>query len=85
METLTQKLNGLHIAIRIRIAAKILEKGVLSEYSGERVLKPKSTFTLEFGRWLTEITPTELIDNEGYANNHSVMRIEELCEAIDKA
>jgi len=87
METLMQKHKQLEISVQMRLRAKILSKGVGSEHRSEKVLKVKDDqmFNLEGGRFLTEITPTELIDNEGYSYDHSSLELEQLCEAIDNA
>ena len=86
METLTEKVDTLKMAIRVRIAAKLLEKGVESKHRNEKVLRIKKDahmFNIAGGRYLVEITPTELIDNNGYSFGHGSISIEDLCEAID--
>lgn len=85
IETLTQKLDYLKLKIRLRLASKIMDKGVKSKFSSDQVLKvnDKQMFTLEGGRYLTEISERELIDNNGYRYNHDVLPIEELCKVID--
>ena len=87
MERLQDKYKKLEIAIGMRIRAKILSKGVESEHRSEKVLKVKDDqmFNLEGGRYLVEITPTELIDNNGYSYDHSSLELEQLCEAVDEA
>lgn len=87
MKSLKDKYKGLETAVRIRIASKIKSKGTESEHRSERVLKVKDDqqFNIEGGRYLTEITATELIDNDGYAYNHSAIELEKLCEAVDNA
>lgn len=70
-----------------KVAELIDKKGVDSKHRGasERVLKVKGDqqFNIEGGRYLTEITKTELIDNNGYSYNHSCLTLDELCEAVD--
>lgn len=86
METLTEKLDTIKMAIKLRIAGKIIDKGVESKHRSEKVLRVENEdhmFNLEGGRYLVEITPTELIDNSGYSYGHSSLELEELCEAID--
>lgn len=87
MKTLTEKLQALQVAVRLRISAKIMVKGVESEQNSCRVLavKEDQKFNLSGGRYLTEITAQELIDNEGYTYNHSQLTLEQLCEAVDNA
>jgi len=88
METLTQKYQALEVAIRLRIASKIMDKGVESKHRSEKVIaikKDELQFNLEGGRYLTEITAQELIDNEGYSYNLSVLPIDQLCEAVDNS
>lgn len=77
-------------AVKIHLAAAILDKlqkkGVESKHNGERVLKVlKETdmLNLDSGRYLTEITQDNLIDNCGYTYSHNVLPLEELCEVID--
>jgi hypothetical protein len=88
MKTLTEKYEALKLAVRLRITCKILDKGEESRHRSDTVLKIRKDeyqFNLEGNRYLTEITPTELIDNEGYAYNHSTLPIEKICEAVDNA
>jgi hypothetical protein len=87
MEKLLDKYNGLEIAVKIRIRAKIISKGNISKFRTEKVLKIKDgqQFNLDGGRYLTEISSTELIDNNGYSYDYSVLPIEKLCEAVDNA
>lgn len=84
---LVDKLKALEIAIRLRLACKIMDKGVESEHRSEKVLKVKDAqmFNIDGGRWLTEISTTELIDNNGYSYDFSILSIQQLCEAIDNA
>jgi len=85
METLTQKHKKLEIAVKLRIRAKLLKKGVKSEYRSDTVLKVKDDqcFNLDGGRYLVEISETDLIDNGGYSYNYSCLTLEQLCEAVD--
>jgi len=85
METLKQKYKKLEVAVKLRIRAKLLKKGVKSEHSSETVLKVKDdqSFNLDGGRYLTEISATDLIDNCGYSYDYSCITLEELCEAVD--
>jgi len=82
---LLEKYQNLEIALKIRIRALIIDKGVESEHNSEKVLKVKdeNMFNLDGGRYLTEISAKCLIDNDGYNYDYSVLRIEELCEAVD--
>ena len=70
-----------------KIAELIRKKGVEGKHRGasEKVLKVKGDqqFNLDGDRYLTEITNTELLDNEGYAYNHSCLTLEQLCEVVD--
>jgi hypothetical protein len=87
-KTLTEKYKALEIAVRLRIAAKILKKGIEGRHRSDKVLairKDEHQFNLEGRRYLTEITPTELIDNEGYSYGHSSLTLEQICEAVDNA
>jgi len=86
MEKLTEKLEELNQAIVQRIIDLIATKGLKSEHTGDFVLiiqDEEQMHNIEGGRWLIEITPTGLIDNEGYSYGHDSISIENLCLAID--
>ena len=63
------------------------EKGVDSEHVGHtkclRVEEEEFNFNLEGGRYLTEITREELIDNSGYHYNFFVLDTEDLINLLD--
>lgn len=82
---LVDKYKGLEISIRLRLACKLMDKGVESKNISGKVLKVKDEqmFNLDGGRWLVEISEDVLIDNNGYTYHHSVLEIEKLCEVID--
>ncbi len=86
-QSLTDKLDSLKIAIRLRLANELMDRGVKSSHSSDIVLKVKDEqmFNLEGGRYLTEISERELIDNNGYRYSHDTIPLEQLCEAIDKS
>jgi hypothetical protein len=86
MEKLMDKYKALEIAARIRLGAKLEAKGKQSKHSNTTVLKIKKDqqFNLDGGRWLTEISAEHLIDDCGYTYDHSVITIEQFCQAIDK-
>lgn len=88
MKTLTEKYKALEIAVRLRISAKILKKGVESRHCSEKVLaikKDEHQFLLEGRRYLVGITPTKLIDDYGHSYGHSSLTIEQICEVVDNA
>lgn len=70
-----------------KIAELIRKKGVEGKHRGasEKVLKVKGDqqFNIEGGRYLTEITGNDLIDNEGYSYQHSCLTLDQLCEVVD--
>ena len=81
------KHNILEQEVANKIDKLIQKKGVKSKHRGEseKVLKVKGDqqFNLDGGRYLTEITKTELIDNSGYSYQHSCLTLDELCEVVD--
>ena len=86
MEKLTEKLETLNQEIVQRIIELIEAKGVTSKHRNDKVLAiqdEEQMYNIERGRWLTEITPSELIDNCGYSCGHDSVSLEELCLAID--
>ena len=86
MEKLTEKLEELNQAIVQRIIDLMETKGVKSAHRSEIVLSiqdDEQMHNLEGSRWLTEITPTELIDNNGYSYGHDSISTENLCSVID--
>ncbi len=86
MKTLKEKYDALQLAIRIRIASKIINKGVDSTFHPDKVLAVKDDkfkFRLDGGKCLVELTANELIDEEGYQYTHSCLTIEQLCEVVD--
>lgn len=86
MEKLTAKLEELNQEIIQRIIDLISTKGVKSEHTNDFVLKiqdEEQMHNIEGGRWLTEITPTGLIDNSGYSYRHDSISTEDLCLALD--
>ena len=85
-ETLLNKLEGIRIAIRVRIGANLIDKGVESQFiNSDKVLKvkDKQQFNLDGGRWLVEISVRNLIDNKGHSYDHSVLSLEQICEVVD--
>ena len=87
MGIFADKHKELEREISNRIIALIAEKGVESKSRGSscRVLRipDEQQFNIEGGRFVTEITDTELIDNCGYSYFHSTLELEQLCEIID--
>jgi len=86
MGTFIKKHKTLEKEIIAVIEQLIKAKGVESKHRGDvLVLKVKDDqqFNLDGGRYLTEITSNELIDNQGYNYNLSVLSLEQLCEVVD--
>lgn len=86
MESLTRLLEDVNKRIEKTIKRKLKTKGVKSEFRNDIVLKIKDDnlmFNLEGGRYLVELTETELIDNEGYSYNLRCLDIGKLCEVVE--
>ncbi len=68
-----------------KLEALIWEKGVESKHNNSKVLRvpDEQAFNLDGNRYLTEITPSELIDDKGYTYNLEVLNLEQLCEVVD--
>ena len=68
-----------------KIGDLIETKGEKSKHRSQLVLRVKGDqqFNLEGGRFLTELTETELIDNQGYSYQHSSLDLDNLCEVMD--
>ncbi len=84
------KFQNKYKALVEEVADKIYDliekKGKESKHRNEKVLHIKSDdlqFNLDGRRYLVEISKNELIDNQGYSYNHSVLTLEQLCEIID--
>ena len=85
MKTALQKHKELELFVSNKIAKAIKARGVKSEHRSDLVIKVKDDqmFNLDGGRYLTEITEDELIDDGGYSYHHSVLTLEQLCEIAD--
>jgi len=73
-----------HIASDIH--AKILTNGTESEHSHESVIiieDDNLKFNLDGGRFLTEISTHNLIDNHGYTYSYDVIDLDQLAELTD--
>ena len=75
MGTLLNEHAKLESKVRERLARLIAKKGIESEYRSDMVLKVKEEqmFNLDGGRYLTEISARELIDNDGHSYNLSCL------------
>jgi len=85
MTSLIDKYKGLEIAIKVRLASKMLRKGEESAFSNNRVLKVKKDeqqYNIA-GTYVVEISNDVLIGKNGYEYHHSALTIEQLCELID--
>jgi len=86
MANLTEELEEFSNKVFAKICFLLVSKGVKSEHSSNIVLKIEDEevmFNLEGGRYLTEITGGELIDNGGYKYSLYAIPIGQLCEVID--
>ena len=87
MERYGQKVENLIQEALATVFSIIDKKGVDSEHKGHtkclRVEEEEFNFNLEGGRYLTEITREEIIDNSGYHYNFVVLDTEELINLLD--
>lgn len=82
----TQQLANLETFIVNHIVVAIQRQGEQSEHSTTRVIKIANKdlmFNLSGGRYLTEISENDLIDNCGYTYNYNAITLEELAEIAD--
>ena len=86
MKSFTQKYNEFEEQIKLRLQKLVKSKGRESKHTNDRVLlikKDEIQFNFERGRYLTEISETNLIDNYGYSYYYSALTLAQLCEIID--
>jgi hypothetical protein len=85
MGTLLKKHKALRQEVASQIAFLIHNYGQESNHQNEKVLhiKDDQQFNLDGGRYLTEVSTTELIDNCGYTYHYDVLTLEQLCEIAD--
>lgn len=89
----TQKLSDLYAEVRAKLAKRIDENGTESKHFSDKSLKIKDEnlmYNLSGGRYLTEIKKVseftdqiELVDNNGYLYECSVMDTTEFFEVAD--
>ena len=80
------KLAELRRNIASDIHAKIKTNGTDSEYSHETVIgisDDNLKYNLDGGRFLTEISTHNLIDNHGYTYSYDVIDLDQLAELTD--
>ena len=81
-----QQLDDLIQDALIRIFELINENGVESKHNSSQCLKIEADefmFNLEGGRYLTEITNGDLVDNNGYEYSFYVLDTEDLLSLVD--
>ncbi len=87
MKKLAKELNNLQIEVATNIEKLLETKGVPSRFTNSRLVlvihDENMMFNLDSRRHLVEISEDELVDNEGYTYEHSVLELEDLCTAID--
>lgn len=86
MKSYTEKLGELWEDATISIDNKISEVGKESKHlNGKRVIivDMELAFNLDYGRFLTEISKDELIDNMGYIYSYGALSYEDLMELAD--
>lgn len=83
--TFQNKYKALVEDVADKIYDLIEKKGKESKHRNEKVLRIKEDqqFNLDGGRWLVEMTGSELIDNKGYSYQHECLTLEQLCEIVD--
>lgn len=86
MKTYTEQLEDLYEKARVTINEKIRKSKDKSKSYSVKVIKitdEQLMFNLEGGRYLTEISEENLIDNQGYLYNYSVLPYEDFMELAD--
>lgn len=86
--TFRRKHLTLEQELQEEITKLIDKKGKASKtrtWQSGSVLKVKSDqqFNLDGGRYLVEISKSELVDNSGYGYHFSCLTLEQLCEIVD--
>ena len=80
------KLEKLVSEAQKSVASAIKDKGVISQHHSGKVLKvtdPEMQFTLQPGRWLTEINSEHLYDQNGFAYFWETLQYDLLFTVID--
>lgn len=86
MKTFTEQLENLYEIARVEINEKIRKSKDESKSYSVKIIKitdDQLMFNLEGGRYLTEISEENLIDNEGYLYNYCVLPYEDFMELTD--
>jgi len=86
MKTFETQLGELYEKACIRIHKKIKKSPIISNHIGHEqviIVDDDRAFNLEGGRWLEEVSETELIDNYGYTYNYSVLDYDDLMNLAD--
>lgn len=81
-----QQLANLETFIVNHIVVAIQRQGEESKHSSTRVIKITNDdlmFNLSGGRYLTEISENNLIDNSGYTYDYNAITLEQLAEIAD--
>jgi hypothetical protein len=72
------------------VIAKLVKKATKSKKPSKHLCNTSAIevpiavgFNLDGGRYLDEITPTQLVDNSGYTYQFHVLTTEQLCEVLD--
>jgi len=83
--THTDRLNKLRTELELKIRRRVGSQTRFSKHVDcKAFLIKRCRFNLCDGRWLEEITKTNLIDNQGYIYDFNVLTIEQLCEIGDE-
>jgi len=83
--THTDRLNKLRIDLENKIRRRVAKQTRFSKHQNcKAYLIKRCNFNLDGGRWLEEITKTNLIDNNGYCYDFNVLTLEQLCEIGDE-
>lgn len=85
-EKFQNKHKKLEQEVYARLRYLVGKHGKKSEFSSDLALKVKEDqmmFTLDYGRWLVEVTADRLVDNSGYRYSYDCLTIEQLCKIAD--
>lgn len=86
MTTFTEKFEYLIDEIKGKLIDLIEKHKIEQNYSSSYCLPIKNEnfmFNLEGGRYVVEVTSSQLINNQGYIYDHSQLEIEQYIKLID--
>jgi hypothetical protein len=81
----TTRVNELTSYVELKLISKAEKSRKISSYQQTPCLRVNhANFTLTDNRYLVEVTPNGLIDNEGYLNSFAVLTAIQLSEVADE-